>query len=62
MSYVLGYVVADGCIAISKDRKNHPFTLNITSADLEHLYLLKRILESEHRISRKSQKVDNSRY
>ncbi len=62
MSYVLGYIVADGCIAISKDRKSHPFTLNITSADLEHLYLLKETLESEHKISKKSQKVDTNGY
>ncbi|XOB41984.1 MAG: LAGLIDADG family homing endonuclease [Candidatus Nealsonbacteria bacterium] len=62
MSYVLGYIVADGCIAISKDRKSHPFTLNITSADLKHLYLLKETLESEHKISKKSRKADNNGY
>ncbi len=62
MSYVLGYIVADGCIAISKDRKSHPFTLNITSVDLKHLYLLKETLESEHKISKKSRKADNNGY
>ena len=60
MSYILGYIVADGCITISKDRESHPFTLNITSADLEHLYLLKETLESEHKISKKSQKIDTN--
>jgi len=26
MSYVLGYITADGCITVSKDRKKHPFS------------------------------------
>ena len=28
MSYILGYITADGCISISKDRKTNPYTLN----------------------------------
>jgi len=62
MSYMLGYITADGCITVSKDRKKHPFALNITSVDLEHLYLLRGALESEHKISKKSRKADNSGY
>jgi len=62
MSYILGYIVADGCITVSKDRKNRPFTLNITSIDLKHLYLLKETLESEHKISKKSQKINTNGY
>jgi len=53
MSYVLGYITADGCIVVSKDRKSHPLTLNITSVEKKHLYRLRRALESEHKISRK---------
>ena len=54
MGYLLGYITADGCIVVSKDRKNHPFMLNITSADMKHLYALRKVLRSEHKISRKS--------
>jgi len=53
MSYLLGYITADGCIVVSKKRKNHPFTLNITSVNLKHLYKLRKALKSEHKISRK---------
>ena len=54
MSYVLGYVTADGCIAVSKDRKKNPFTLNITSAEKKHLCRLRNALGSEHKIGKKS--------
>ncbi len=53
MSYVLGYIVADGCIVVSKDRKNHPFTLNITSAEKENIERIRRTMNSEHKISKK---------
>ncbi len=53
MAYVLGYFVADGCIMISKDRKNNPYTFNITSKDLEHLHNIKNTIGSEHKISNK---------
>ena len=53
MSYVLGFIMADGCITVSKERPNRPFTLNITSADKKHLYKLRKALKSEHKISRK---------
>ena len=53
MSYVLGYIVADGCIAVRKDRMKNPYTLNITSADKEHLYKIRKVLDSEHAISKK---------
>lgn len=54
MSYVLGYIVADGCISVSKERKKHPFRLNITSKEKEHLERIKKALGSEHKISKKS--------
>jgi len=54
MSYILGYITADGCITVSKDRKKHPFSLNITSAEKKHLYRIRKVLESEHKVGRKS--------
>jgi len=54
MSYILGYIVADGCITISKERKNRPFSLNITSVNKEHLYKIRKALDSNHKISKKS--------
>ena len=54
MSYVLGFIVADGCITVSKERPNRPFSLNITSVDKKHLYKIRRVLNSEHKISKKT--------
>ena len=58
MSYVLGYIVADGCIYKRKDRKNS-YTLNITSKDREHLLKIRETLDSNHSIGIKynSQKI-----
>ncbi len=53
MAYILGFFVADGCITVSKERKNNPYTFNITSIDLEHLYLLREAINSDHKISKK---------
>ncbi len=62
MSYILGYIVADGCITVSKDRKNRPFSLNITSIDKKHLYNLRKALSSNHKISKKSGSAANKVY
>jgi len=61
MSYVLGFIVADGCVCKRKDRKNS-YTLNITSKDREHLLKIKKALNSDHPISTKynSQKMPYS--
>ena len=61
MSYVLGFIVADGCVYKRKDRKNS-YTLNITSKDREHLLRIKKELNSNHPISTKynSQKMSYS--
>lgn len=53
MSYLLGYIVADGCVIADKTRRNNPFTLNITSIDKEHLLSMREILDSEHKVGRK---------
>ncbi len=54
MAYVLGYITADGCISVSKDREKNRFTLNITSAEKRNLFRIKKALESQHKISKKS--------
>ncbi len=54
MSYLLGYIVADGCITNDRTRKKNPFTLNITSIDKEHLLNIKHALGSEYKLSKKT--------
>lgn len=54
MSYVFGYFIADGCISVGKNRKKNPYTFNITSADEEHLYKIRDVLGSTHKISSKN--------
>ena len=54
MSYVFGFIVADGCIVVAKERPNRPFTFNITSVDKKHLYKIRKVLDSEHKISKKT--------
>ena len=58
MSYIFGYITADGCICKRKDRQNS-YTLNITSKDKEHLFKIKKDLCPNHPISMKynSQKI-----
>ncbi len=50
MSYILGYIVADGCIYKRKDRKNS-YVLNITSKDRDHLRRINESLHSDYPIS-----------
>ena len=54
MSYVLGYIVADGCVTEDHKRKKNPFSLNVTSVDKEHLLDIKRALDSEYKLSTKN--------
>lgn len=54
MSYVLGFIVADGCITVCKERPNRPFSFNITSIDKKHLYKIRKILNSDHKIGKKT--------
>jgi len=53
MSYVLGYITADGCIGVDKSRKKNPFIFNITSAEKMHLYRIRKALSSQHKVSKK---------
>jgi len=54
MAYVLGYFVADGCISEDKKRIKNKYTFNITSADLEHLEKIAKVMQSDYKISKKS--------
>ncbi|MFH1509925.1 MAG: LAGLIDADG family homing endonuclease [Candidatus Nealsonbacteria bacterium] len=53
MSYVLGYIVADGCVIKRKNRLNS-YILNITSKDKKHLLEIKKILGFDYPISIKN--------
>ena len=59
MSYVLGYITADGCITVSKNRRKYPFSLNITSTEKKHLYRIRKTLESEHKVGKKTGGKEN---
>lgn len=54
MAYLLGYIFADGCILVDKNREKNPHTLNITSVDKKHLYKIRKALGSDHKIGRKT--------
>jgi hypothetical protein len=54
MSYILGYIAADGCITERKNKPNTPYSLNITSADYDHLIKIRKVLLSDYSISLKS--------
>lgn len=54
MAYLLGYIFADGCILVDKNREKNPYTLNITSVDKKHLYKIRKALGSDHKIGRKT--------
>jgi len=51
MAYILGYIVADGCLIST--REGTSYILNITSIDYQHLLKIKKILYPESSISRK---------
>lgn len=53
MSYLLGYVVADGCVTESRGRKKNPWSFNITSTDKHHLYRLRKTIKSNHKVGKK---------
>jgi len=50
MSYILGYITADGCVCKRKDRKNS-YTLNITSKDKDNLLKMGKNLSQDCSIS-----------
>lgn len=45
--------MADGCICVSNDKRRNRFVLNITSANLRHLFKIRRALRSKHKIGKK---------
>lgn len=62
MSYILGYITADGSIIVDKRRKNNPLTLNITSAEKKHLFRIRKAFDSTHKISKKPGGYPNIAY
>jgi intein-encoded DNA endonuclease-like protein len=62
MSYVLGYIVADGSIIKRKNRKNQQFIVNITSVDRSHIVKIRNILRAKYKISEKKGSLNNIAY
>ena len=60
MAYVLGYIVADGCVISTRSGSSH--ILNITSADYDHLLKIREIMGSEHAISKKGNGSSDKHY
>ena len=50
MAYVLGFIVADGCVIKRKNRIDS-YVLNITSKDKSILLKIKKALNSDHILS-----------
>ena len=53
MAYVLGFIVADGCVMKRKGRRNS-FILNITTKDRKHLLEIQKAMCSNYQIGLKS--------
>lgn len=53
MSYVLGYIVADGCI-IKRANREKSYILNITSVDHDHLRKINKAMDSDYAIGAKA--------
>jgi len=62
MAYVLGYFVADGCISEDCNRIKNRYTFNITSADLDHLKTIAKVMESSYKIGKKFGSSGNLAY
>lgn len=52
MSYIVGFIVADGSIIERKGRKES-YILNITSKDKKHLFKIRKTLHSNHPVGQK---------
>ena len=53
MSYILGFIVADGCLGVKRIRKRDggkQYALNITSKDRFHLENIKEVMASQQKI------------
>ena len=64
MSYVLGFVVADGCIGVKRIRKRDgvkQYYFNITSKDRLHLENIKKAMNSQQKIYCKGNGYSNSK-
>jgi hypothetical protein len=62
MSYILGFVVADGCIGVKRIRKRDgvkQYFFNITSKDKSHLENIKKAMAAQQKIYSKSSGYTN---
>ena len=66
MSYVLGFIVADGCVGVRRIRKKDGvknYYFNITSKDKDHVENIKKAMDSCHGIhSKNNGRKDGKKY
>ena len=62
MAYILGFIVADGCIGVKRVKKDGSkrFYMNITSKDIAILEKIKRAMRAEQKINSKFGSFKNS--
>ena len=62
MAYVLGFIVADGCLGVKRVKKDGTkrFYMNITSKDIDILEKIKRAMKAEQKINSKLGGFENS--
>ncbi|MCK4355170.1 LAGLIDADG family homing endonuclease [Candidatus Parcubacteria bacterium] len=60
MSYILGFIVADGSVWKRKNRKNS-YVMNITNKEKQHLEKIQKVMSSRYKLGTKSDGYDNKR-
>ena len=60
MSYILGFIVADGSVWKRKNRKNS-YVMNITNKEGEHLEKIQKAMSSKYKLGTKNGGYDNER-
>jgi LAGLIDADG-like domain len=54
--YVAGFIAADGCLEHEKNRNRYRFSIELSSEDESHLYLIRDLMSSDAKISRRIRK------
>jgi hypothetical protein len=54
--YVAGFIAADGCLEQEKNRNRYRFSIELSSEDELHLYLIRDLMFSDAKISRRIRK------